>query len=102
MAEGQVPAFQAAHDLAERLYKLQADQADRMLDMLTEQGKTLSTLKTDVAVVKEQTKEVPTLKERIATLEQFKWKIVAWVSAAFIAAWMIEHEAILHTILGGK
>ena len=102
MAEGSLPNFQAAHDLAERLYNLQKDQADRMLDMLTQQGTTLGALVTDMAVVKEQTKEVPTLKERIATLEQFKWKIVGWVAGAFIVAWAIEHEAAMRTILGGK
>ena len=102
MAEGSVPNFQAAHDLAERLYNLQKDQADRMLDMLTEPGKTLNSLKTDVEVVKEQTKEVPALKERIATLEQFKWRIVGWVAGAFIVAWALEREAALHTLLGGK
>ena len=37
-----------------------------------------------------------------ATLEQFKWKIVGWVAGAFIVAWALEHEAALHTIMGGK
>jgi hypothetical protein len=37
--------FQSAHDLAERLYKLQSAQADRMLDMLTTQAvKAIGTL----------------------------------------------------------
>ena len=94
--------FQDARDLARQLYESQKDQADRMLEMLTDQGKTLGTLVTDVAVVKEQTKEVPTLKERISQLEQFKWKIVGWVAGAFIAAWVLEHAAALRGILGGK
>jgi hypothetical protein len=101
MPEANIPNFQAAHDLAERLYNLQKDQADRMLDMLTNQGRTLGELVTDMAVVKEQTKEVPTLKERIATLEQFKWKIAGWVSAAFILAWALDHMSALHTLFGG-
>lgn len=83
--------FGAAHALAERLYTLQKDQADHMLELLTEHGKTLGDLKTDVAVIKEQTKEVPSLKERVRQLEEFKWKIVGWVSAAFVVAWIVEH-----------
>ena len=43
--------FQRAKDLAEQLYGLQLKQADHMLALLTEQGKTLSVLVTKVAVV---------------------------------------------------
>ena len=89
---GDVGAFQSAHDLAERLYTLQAAQADRMLDMLTTQAVTLGALVTDVAVVKEQTKEVPTLKDRIKSLEEFKWKMVGWIGAAALIGWIVDHN----------
>jgi hypothetical protein len=91
-------AFQSAHDLAERLYTLQAAQADRMLDMLTTQAATLGELVTDVAVVKEQTKEVPTLKDRIKSLEEFKWKMVGWIGAVALIGWLIDHNDKIATL----
>ena|ERR1035437_2790522 len=84
-------SFNQAHALAERLYDLQKDQADNMLALLKDHGTTLTNLSMDVAVIKEQTKEVPSLKDRIALLEQFKWKITGWVAAAFVLAWLAEH-----------
>jgi hypothetical protein len=95
---GDVGAFQSAHDLAEKLYTLQSAQADRMLDMLTTQAVTLGALVTDVAVVKEQTKEVPTLKDRIKTLEEFKWKMVGWIGAAALIGWLVDHNEKIATL----
>lgn len=91
-------AFQNAHDLAERLYTLQTAQADRMLDMLTTQAATLGALVTDVAVVKEQTKEVPTLKDRIKSLEEFKWRMVGLVGAAALIGWLVDHSDKIATL----
>ena len=94
-----VPGFSAAHDLAERLFKMQTAQADRMLDMLTTQGATLADLVTDVAVVKEQTAQVPKMKERITKLEEFKWKVsLLGALSAFIIGWALDHVTILHNL----
>jgi hypothetical protein len=71
MADGGITM--GLHDAAvqaERLYTLQKEQSDAMMTEIRAHGTTLSTLVTDVAVIKERTSELPELKRRVDLLER--------------------------------
>jgi hypothetical protein len=63
-----------------------------MLNMLEDHGKTLGGLVTSVAVIEEQTKDFPTLKDRVRKLEEFKWKTVGIIGAAAGLGWLLENH----------
>ena len=70
--------FDKAHDLAERLYDMQKEQADAALKQLTYHGETLNAMKTDVAVIKMNTDGLPA---RVLSLENMRFKLAAIVAA---------------------
>ena len=79
--------FHKAHDLAERLYEMQKEQADRMLAQLTYHGETLNTMKTDITVIKANTDGLPA---RVLMLENLRYKAMAFVAASMFFMWIIQ------------
>jgi hypothetical protein len=78
--------------LRAQLYEMRSSQIDSILNLVTDHGKTLSTLSTDVAIVKERTETLSPLNDRMNVMERFQWKLLALAAAmgtlAAFLGWM--------------
>jgi hypothetical protein len=78
--------------LRAQLYEMRSSQIDSILNLVTDHGKTLSTLSTDVAIVKERTETLSPLNDRMNVMERFQWKLLALAGAmgtlAAFLGWM--------------
>ena len=86
----QTEPFDKAHDLAERLYALQAAQTNKMMKELEDLSVTLTTMKIDVALVKTYTEGLPA---RVLALENLRYKTAAFVAFALLVFWGFDHLA---------
>ena len=84
MAEALATGLQDAHQQAERLYTLQAQQAATMMSKIDSHGALLGSLLVDVAVIKERTSDLPDVKRRLEALERDKSRKDGMSAAAIL------------------
>ena len=86
MADAAV-GFDKAHELAERLYEMQTKQADQILQGVNTLTASVSTIQTDVVLVKHQMSGIP---ERVLALENLRYKAMAFVAAVLFLLWAVQ------------
>jgi hypothetical protein len=83
----QQQGFVDAHVNAERLYNLQADQSKAVLASVASMQIVVTSTATDVAVIKVQTEGLPA---RVQSLENLRFKLMAFVAAVLFLLWAVQ------------
>jgi hypothetical protein len=85
--ENQAKSFTKAHNLAERLYEMQSNQMRQVIAGVEALGKDMTFVKTDVALIKLQTADLP---KRVLALENLRFKAAAFIAAILFIMWVVQ------------
>jgi uncharacterized coiled-coil protein SlyX len=92
MADPASIEFGRAHDLAERLYELQAAQATQVLDGVHLLNTSVNELKTTVALIQSHTAGLP---DRVLALENLRYKGMSIIAFAMFTFGLIQSVVML-------